>query len=499
MSGERRISTAPGTGAFTRRRMSVAIAAAGLGALLSRVASVSEAATTATDDRNPAPLLASFDHLFRRAGFGAGADERKAAIARGWEASVDRLVRYDQVPNDTLDLRLFDLKLDLSKSGDLQFWWLTRMVLTQRPLEEKMTLFWHGLLTSSVVNARPAEMLAQNQFLRENALADCRTILKGIGRDAAMLKWLNGATNRKAKPNENYARELMELFTLGRTDKRTGLPNYGEQDVREAARALTGFRLTGPKDAEVAEFDPRQHDTGQKTVLGRTGNWGPDDVVDIIFGQETPAYYLAARLVRFFYLPPPYVSGPGQAMVQRVAKTLLDTDYKMDAAVSAIFLSPEFRDPAAYRTLVKSPAEYLAGMYRQLDAPMVRGLPQEMTRMGQTLFSPPNVAGWAGGTSWLSTGTWLARLNAANALTTTRGGGDALGNAMRILPMESTGAFVNGVVDLLLDGWLSDDQRAAITDFAGSIPGGAASPSWRDTAGRAVVYLALASPEYHLA
>ena len=490
------------TGGFTRRRLSIAVATAGLSALLTRVSGTSIAEADEPNPGNPLPQSANFDHLFRRAGFGARADERQSAVNRGWNATVERLVKFNQVPNDDLDMRLTELKLDLTKTADLQQWWLARMVWTDRPLEEKMTLFWHGLLTSSVINARPPEMLIQNQFLREHALADCRTILKGITKDAAMLRWLNGASNRKTQPNENYARELMELFTLGRTDMRTGQPNYGERDVREAARALTGFRFTGPKDQEIVEFDPRQHDVGQKTVLGRTGNWGPDEVVGIIFEREGPAYYIAARLVRFFFLPPPYVSGPGRDMVERVAKALLDSDYKMDAAVTAMFLAPEFRAPSAYRALVKSPAEYLAGMYRQLDAPIVKGLPQQMARMGQSLFSPPNVAGWPGGKAWLSTGTWLARLNAANALTTTRGNSevaDGLASAMRTLPAGSTDAYVDGVVDLLLDGQLMENQRAALMEFARSVPGDPTSPYWRDTVGRAVVYLALGLPEYHLA
>lgn len=469
----------------TRRDFLNGLALAGLGAVLALAGAAEPAAWRGAS--RPLSDREEFGHLLRRAGFGAGPGEVEAYQALGWEEAVDRLVNYEKVPNDSLEARLAELRLDLTKPQDLQRWWLLRMAYTARPLEEKLTLFWHGLLTSGLSKAPPPLMLAQNQFLREHALADFGTILKGIARDPAMMRWLDIAGSVRGRPNENYARELMELFTLG-------IGNYTEQDVREAARAFTGY--TVDREGRVS-FVRSRHDDGFKTVLGRTGRWGPDDIVDIILDQPVAAAFLAGKLLKFFVRPDP----SPEATVE-VARTLRETGYSIKAAIRKVFTLPEFRSPAAYRSLVKSPAEYAAGTLRQLGVETDgAGLPGLVNQMGQTLFNPPNVAGWPGGPAWLNTATWLARLNFANRVATDRRG-------VRVdpgrwfpsgrLPADPAG-FVDGLGELLLDGNVGPEQRAVLLDF-GSESGVALDPArWFDSRGRAIIYLMLALPEYHLA
>ncbi len=236
-------------------------------------------------------------------------------------------------------------------------------------------------------------MLAQNRFLRQHALADYGTILKGIARDPVMMRWLDISGSVRGRPNENYARELMELFTLG-------VGNYTEQDIREAARAFTGF--VTDREGRVS-FVRARHDDGPKTVLGRTGRRGPDDIVDIILDRPEAAVFLARKLLRFFVRPDPSADS-----VAEVARVLRETGFSVKSALRRLFNLPEFSSPEAYRSLVKSPAEYVAGAIRQLGAEMDGpGLPAMTAQMGQTLFNPPNVAGWPGSTlptGWPPTG-----------------------------------------------------------------------------------------------
>ncbi len=462
----------------TRRKVITTIALAGLGAALT----LAEAAAPV---QRPLTAWEEFGHLLRRAGFGAAPGEIEAAQALGWEGAVDRLLEYTAVSNQDLEARLAALALDMRNPADLQRWWLLRMAYTARPLEEKMTLFWHGLLTSSLAKAPAPFLFRQNQFLREHALADYGTILKGIARDPAMMRWLDIAGSVRGRPNENYARELLELFTLG-------VGHYSERDVQEAARAFTGF--TVDRAGQVV-FHPPRHDDGLKTILGRTGRWGPAEVVDIVLDQPAAAVFLAQRLLRFFVRPDP----PADSVVA-VAQTLRTSGLSVKAALRQIFLRPDFRAPGAYRRLIKSPAEYVAGALRQLAAETDGvGLPAMLTQMGQTLFAPPNVAGWPGGPAWLNTTTWLARLNFANWLATDR-------RRVRLDPAAwfpagrmpaDPAAFLDGLAQRLLAGPMGAGQRAILLAFAAEVGG---DPADRfDRWGRGLVYLLLALPEFHLA
>jgi len=471
---------------LNRRSLVAGVAAAGLGAALAAYHFESPARSAPLDDQ------ALYGHLLRRAGFGLAPGELGQWQQLGWNAAVDRLVDYQSIPNDALETRLTSLNLDPTNAADIMRWWIVRMVETARPLEEKMTLFWHGLLTSALTKARPAEMMVQNQFLRANALADYGTILKGITRDPAMMLWLDTATNRKGHANENYARELMELFTMGPG-------HYSETDVRESARAFTGLVLRRPSKDGVGTtsvFLPGQHDSGQKAFLGQTGNFGPDDIIDIILQQQATPLFLAHRLLVYFLTPT-----PDQQTVNTIAGVLKQNNYSTREAVRAIFLLPEFRANDAYRAGIKSPAEYAAGTLRQLgvkaEGPYV---PYAMTRMGQQLFNPPNVAGWPGGTAWLNSGTWLMRLNLGNYVTASRKPVPL--DVQTIFNGQQPAAprdFVDRLVAQLIDGNVADSQRQLLHDYAGSSTAYSSNfAAWFDQNGRSLIYLILALPEYHL-
>jgi hypothetical protein len=266
-----------------------------------------------------------------------------------------------------------------------------------------MTLFWHGHFTSGLREVKRAGLMhEQNGFLRTHALSDFRTLLRGISRDAAMLVYLDNGKNVKGRPNENYARELMELFTMGEG-------HYTEQDVREAARAFTGW-ASGPRGFVV---QASRHDDGEKTFLGRTGQFDGDDIIEIILEQPATAEYLARKLWAFFV-----ESEPDETIVQRLAETIRLTDYDLREAMRTILSSDAFYGPRARFALVKSPVELMAGTLRRLAIPPgdLRAANDVLRQMGQELFQPPNVKGWDGGRAWISTNTLFARYNAMSGV-----------------------------------------------------------------------------------
>jgi uncharacterized protein (DUF1800 family) len=486
-----------------------ALAGAGLAALRAAIAGATESRSG-----TQASLVSERDriaHLLRRAGFGYSAADLDAYTKLGLKGTQDALIEYESVAED-VDDRLQRASLDLTKAADLQRWWLLRMVYTKRPLQEKMVLFWHGLLTSATSKVGlprpkpddpnpPNLMLDQNQFFRANALADLGTILKGISRDPAMMVWLDAQTNTKGKPNENFARELMELFTLGLSGP-DGTPTYTEQDVREVARAFTGWGLNGQRQFV---FRPNQHDGGAKTVFGQTGAWNGDDVIDLIMAHPANATYLSRRLFSFFAYddPEPEALAP-------VVDTFRSTKGSVKAVVRAILTSPAFYSPRAYRARPKAPAELVAGLARalQLETDALT-LQTGLQRMGQTLFNPPNVAGWPGGAVWFNTSTWLERVNEANRILSIRKDDhtqpvDLLG-FMQHNGLTSADSAVDYFLGLLVDGQVRPEQRQALLDYAkeGNLwtagqPRNAADPAV-DRKLRGLVYLIASSAEYQLA
>ncbi|MDV3293576.1 MAG: DUF1800 domain-containing protein [Nitrososphaerales archaeon] len=352
-------------------------------------------------------------HLLRRAGFGASTSELQTYQSMGFDAAVDSLVNYQSIDNSKLDS--VQPKIQLSYSGtrsgnelqSLATWFLNRMVQTAHPLEEKMTLFWHNHFATGYSKVENGYLMyKQNQFLRANALGNFKDILTGITADGAMLVWLDGNQNRNGNPNENYAREIMEVFSTGRGP-------YTEDDIKNSARAFTGYRIDS---TGTGVFDPRLHDNGIKTFMGVTGNLGPKDIIDILVPHPATASNLAAEL--FSYLAYP---NPNQDTITRLSRVYLDSGYSIKALVQAILTSPEFVSSQAYLSLVKSPAEYAATALRSLGATAnLNAAVAGMNNMAQMLFNPPSVFGWPSGTGWVDTASVLERYNFPLMLQTTK-------------------------------------------------------------------------------
>ncbi|HEU4352927.1 MAG TPA: DUF1800 domain-containing protein [Burkholderiales bacterium] len=295
------------------------------------------------------------------------------------------------------DERRAFVRLQIEHALELKSWWLAEMLATPSPLTERLTLFWHNHFTSSLQKVRsPALIYRQNVLLRKHALGNFGELLHAVSRDPAMLIYLDSATNRRGQPNENFARELMELFTLGEG-------KYAEQDIKEAARAFTGWSL----DLDTGEFRfrPRQHDDGVKTVLGRTVRTG-DEVLDVLLAQPAIAEYVAARLWREFVSPQPQ---PDE--LTRVAAAFRASGYDIRATMRALLLTPAFWAAENRGTLIKSPTDLVVGTLRQFAISVNDPLPFVflMRALGQDLLSPPNVKGWPGGEAWINSTTLLAR------------------------------------------------------------------------------------------
>jgi uncharacterized protein (DUF1800 family) len=281
---------------------------------------------------------------------------------------------------------------------ELRAWWIEEMLATPSPLTERMTLFWHNHFVSSQQKVRVARLMyAQNALLRAHALGNFGTLLHAAAKDPAMLIYLDSAQNRKGQPNENFAREVMELFTLGEG-------HYGEADVKEAARSFTGWSLNRETGAYL--FRPGVHDYGSKTVLGKSGNFDGDAVLDILLAQPATAEYLTAKLWREFVS-----ADPDPREIRRIAIAFRGSGYDIGVVMRELLLCDAFWARENRGTLVKSPVEFVVGTLRQLEIAPPAGLPFAILAagMGQNLFSPPNVKGWPGGNAWIDANTLLAR------------------------------------------------------------------------------------------
>ncbi|MGH7151016.1 MAG: DUF1800 domain-containing protein [Planctomycetota bacterium] len=435
-------------------------------------------------------------HLYRRAGFGLAPAELQAAVARGFEACVEDLLHPEKT-EDPVAAALEGLEgeiFDLTNLEDAQAWWIYRMVRTTRPLEEKMTLFWHGhFANGSGKVEEPALLVRQNELLRAKGLGCFSDLLAALARDAAMLLYLDGARSTKEKPNENFPRELLELFTLGRG-------NYTEGDVRELARVFTGWKV---REGE-AVLEPKEHDNGRKTLFGETKPWKPEEIFERLAASEATAARLAGKLVRFL------VADEGAAELEaQVARGWLESGGEIRRALATILRSPVFVSDRALRAKVKSPAEFVVGAIRELGIGVpVRRLPGPMGRMGQALFNPPSVKGWEGGLAWINTATLFERANFANTLVTYRvrkADGRPFDPEAWVGAEADGPAVVGTLLDALLDGAAAPATREALETYL-RMKGekGILGPFRRTKRGldekvRGLARLILSSPEYQLA
>lgn len=334
---------------------------------------------------------------------------------------------------------------DRQQISEIQRWWLKRMIETPRPLEEKMTLFWHGHFATSYRTIENSyHMFLQNQLLRTHALGNFSDLLQGIIRDPAMLKYLNNDTSRKGRANENLAREVMELFSLG-------LGGYSEKDIKEGARALTGYTF---RDDQFF-FDKNNHDQNPKTILGRTGAFDGEAFVRIILDQPGVARFITRKLYHFFAaeLPPleradySELPAPTQSVLRDLASTFASSKYAIAPVLRRLFLSQHFYDPSLMGQQIKSPTQLIVGAVRSLNTPVrdLSILNDALDLMGQNLFFPPSVKGWDGGRSWINTSTLFVRQNILAFLLTGKKprGYDANADEQRFDPMPLLGELTN--------------------------------------------------------
>ncbi len=383
-------------------------------------------------------------HLLNRAGFGGTPSQIATLVKWGPEKSVEHLLNPQAIPFDEVKATAFDHDImrpytseergeiamarrkgdeeavtrlrakrqeaeraDRQQMRDIQHWWLKRMIETPRPLEEKMTLFWHGHFATSYRTIEDSyHMFMQNQTFRKNALGNFAGMLHGIIRDPAMLKYLNNDDSRKDKPNENLAREIMELFSLG-------VGNYTEKDIKEGARALTGYTF------EDDDFTLKRtnHDGGTKRILGASGTLDGDQFVDAILAQPACARYMTRKLYRFFVLDYPTGNKPMDAasatVLSSLESTFTSSKYEVKPLLRRIFLSEHFYQPQIMNEQIKSPTQLVVGAVRSLNTPArdLGVLADAMNMMGQNIFFPPSVKGWDGGRSWINTATMYIRQN----------------------------------------------------------------------------------------
>jgi uncharacterized protein (DUF1800 family) len=357
-------------------------------------------------------------HLLNRAGFGASPRDVASYAKLSHEQAVERLLRGTRtaaqspspewvnepiVPPRRLrgmspEARKAFIAGEIQRGFDLRAWWINEMVTTPSQLTERMTLFWHNHFVSSQQKVRFTRLMyEQNALLRRHAAGNFGSLLHAVGKNPAMVIYLDSAQNRKGKPNENFAREVMELFTLGEG-------HYTESDIREAARAFTGWSID--RDTAEYKFRPFFHDGGTKTVLGRSGDFDGDDVLDILLAKSATAEFVVAKMWREFVSPE-----PDAAEVRRIADAFYGSGYEIKIALRGLFLSPAFWAEANRAALIKSPVDLVVGTVRQFEIDYGDPVPFALVtaQLGQNLFSPPNVRGWPGGEAWINSSTLLAR------------------------------------------------------------------------------------------
>ncbi|MEM6567024.1 MAG: DUF1800 domain-containing protein [Planctomycetota bacterium] len=371
------------------------------------------------------------EHLWNRAGFGVAAADVDRWVEAGPEALVEHLLAprplEGQVTAPRFEFREVDVgteayremsrdrqrafRKERNRSYRQQFDafrrdWLGRMVEGEDPLRDRMTLFWHGVFTSSIDTVKhTGAIVAQHDTLRAGALGSYDALLRAMLRDPAMLVYLDNDENRKGKPNENLAREVMELFSLGEG-------NYTEADVTEAARALTGAGATKASYGRAYRFRPKRHDAGEKEILGNVGPHGPGDLATILLEQPQCARYIAGRIIEYLEGVP-----ADDARVEEYATRLRETGYDVGFLLKRLLLDPDFYRDEVVGARVASPVDYVVGTTRRLGADVPpEFIAQAAASLGQDLFRPPNVKGWDEGLAWINTSTFMMRGNVAGVL-----------------------------------------------------------------------------------
>lgn len=424
-------------------------------------------------------------HLFRRAGFGATAAELNEAVVLSPREVVRELVQEsDESPSfrssaDTLARTVVSTR----DARQLSAAWVYRLMYTPSQLLEKMTLFWHGHFATGAEKVQDAEMMwSQNQMLRNDALGHFDVLVQAIAKDPAMLIYLDSAKNRKSHPNENFARELMELFCLGEG-------NYTESDVLELARCFTGWEIKNKRFRK----NTYQHDSGEKTVLGESGNFDGEQAIERVLEQEEMPRFICRKLYRYFVADEPQ---PSEDLIAPLARLFRESNLSLKPVVECILGSNLFFSQHAFGRKIRSPVELVLGWLRSLEGTSnTIKIANGLTRLGQGLFFPPNVKGWDGGRTWINSSTLLGRANLLQEIIndeTTQYAGGKLVDFFDQHDCRSAEASFTWLEKSLLAVPCSPSIRARIVSEV-------ESDAWGESAARELVFKLATVPEFQLA
>ncbi len=438
--------------------------------------------------------LKKVGHLYRRAGFGATHAAMQKALADGPAKTIDALLAGGTVDDEFETTSAFMVSERSLPAGaptrQLAAWWLYRMMHSPHPLREKLALFWHNhFATSNVKVANARYMLGQYRTIHTHALASFADLLQAMTVDPAMMVWLDTVESKKGMPNENYARELMELFSLG-------IGHYTEADIREAAKAFTGYGIQKGK----CVFTARNHDGSLKRVFGTRSAYKAEGIVGLCLKQEACAKFIVGKLCTFFISD---TTPPDAAAIDALAAEYRRSGYDTATIVSTILRSERFFK--SYRQKVKSPVEFAVGIVRALEG-NVGPLPlaEALEGLGQVLFEPPSVKGWDGGTAWLNAQSLLFRQNLALAITSTddsRFGRRC--DPAAVLDKRSDGEALDHLLVLFLQGDVPAASRVKLTSYLKTSKSLNAPPFWsaddvQNHRLRSLTHLVLSLPEYQL-
>ena len=427
--------------------------------------------------------IALMAHLMRRAGFGASRDELEARVEMGYEAVVEELLHPTDPQNlpDDIIRRYHTEQAEMRLADGAAAYWLYRMITTRCQLEEKLSLFWHGLFATGYNKLNQARALVnQIEMFRRHGMGNFSNLLVELSKDPAMIIWLDNNDNHKDAINENYGRELLELFSLG-------IGNYTEDDIKECARAFTGWTLGNAEYMAMRasrdsiwpysriswfyEYREGDHDDGEKTFLGETGRFNGEDIIEIIARQEATARFVCTRLFQYFAADE--VDEEGEPVIASMMQTYFDSNHEIRPVLRTLFNSDYFKSEKARFARVKGPVELVVGAVRlagsyQSPTQGIEQVARQAVYMGQGLLQPPSVEGWHEGIEWVDSGALVERVNfVAHELANVENPG--VRNIIDRLADEgvlSPPAFVDRCLDLMGPMEVSEETRASLVEFA---------------------------------
>lgn len=453
-------------------------------------------------------------HLLRRFGLGASEQEMEFYGANGLAGAIDKLLDYEKIEEAEMGTEEdFQAKQGNLKPDLACLLWTQRIIRTQRPLQEKMCIFWHNHFATSAVKVSSGFVMNdQIEIFRRNATGSFATLLEEVSKDPAMLYWLDNHLNVAGKPNENFGREVMELFTLG-------VGNYSEKDVQEAARAFTGWSYVKRKNKKGPDeipnktrfvFNEADHDGGSKTLFGRSGTFTGDDVLAMLCDNPQTALYITKKMLRWFVY-----DDPDAGLVERHASVFRKSNLNIRALLRSIMESQEFYSPKAMRQVYKNPVDFTVSSLRQLGLGALplknektgeinRGVyaltKQACTRMGMELLSPPDVSGWSIGPSWITSATMVERIRWSDRLFGKAAGKGNPGlnyPVVKLLSSDSPDELVDKLLSVF-DARLPAEKIQTLKKTAATVSGGSVTAANANTTAQAIGRMIFGSPEFQL-